>query len=253
MSLINDALKKAQRQRGDEPGGDQPVSPGSGRVARREKPAGFQALLLRIGIGVITVCAIIVTTVLLVRRDGAPPAPVPPVAKTDPLVPTNPPAPAPKTDPAVTAPVAPKTETPPVTVAANNPPVTTPANPPVAAPIVAPATPTISAAANAPVAPPASTGPIAVPDLTLPPVADTPRIPAPTTAAEQDKRILSYLANLRVNMIRPAGADSKVLMNDRVYRLNDIVEYTLGLKITGIAYQRLEFVDERGVGYVKQF
>ncbi len=56
MSLINDALKKAQRQRGgDAATDDAPGAPpaGSARVARREKPAGFQTILLRTGIGVI--------------------------------------------------------------------------------------------------------------------------------------------------------------------------------------------------------
>lgn len=250
MSLINDALKKAQRQRGDEPGSEPAGSPGGPtRIARREKPPGFQALLLRLGVGVIAVCAIIVTTVLLVRRGDAPSAAVPPVAKSAPAVPANPPAPTPKTDPVAPPPAAPNTDTPPVTIAATNPPAATPANPPATAPATSSVMPPVPAATP----PPASTGPIAVPNLVLPPVADGAPIPAPTTAAEQDRRILSYLANLRVNMIRPAGAESKVLMNDRVYRLNDIVEYTLGLKITGIAYQRLEFVDERGVGYVKQF
>ncbi|HYC70815.1 MAG TPA: hypothetical protein VEB66_06385 [Opitutaceae bacterium] len=229
MSLINDALKKAQRQRGDEPPADLPPGPGSGRVPRRDKPAGFPTLLVRLAIGVIAVCAVIATTVFLLRDKPAPVATTPP--------PTAPVAavPAPKIEPEApkTEPAAPKSD--PAPVVATVPPATAPATPAVAA-----ATP----------APPGAGA--AVPNVTLPPV-DAPAIPAPASAKEQDKRILAYLSNLRVTGIRPSGADSKVLMNDRVYKLNDVVDYTLGLKLTGVAVQRLEFVDERGVGYVKTF
>ncbi len=104
---------------------------------------------------------------------------------------------------------------------------------------------------------PAPAGPIEVPDLTLGPA--QPAEPAatgiggPAPEAGQSTAILTWLSTLRITGIRPAGADSKVLMNDRVYRLNAVVDYSLGLKLTGVAVQKLTFVDEKGVVYVKEF
>lgn len=241
MSLINDALKKAQRQRGDEPAADLPPGPGGGRVARREKPAGFQTLLVRLAVGIVAVCAVIVTTVVLLRDDPAPVAATPP--KTEPVA-TNP-VTAPKQEP-----VAPKVE-PPVPKADPAPVVAA-----VTPPVSEPTTPAVTLPSNPPATAP-TTGPTTVanaggPNLTLPPISSAPAIPAPSSAGEQDKRILAYLSTLSVRGIRP-GPDPKVLMNDRVYRPNDVIDYSLGLKLTGVVPNRLEFVDERGVGYVKTF
>lgn len=246
MSLINDALKKAQRQRGDEPASEIAAAPAAGRVPRREKPPGFQTLLVRAAVGVIAVCAVIVTTVLLLRDDAPTQVatnPTPPKSEST----ANNPAPAPKPDSAgpIAEPIAPKVAPDPV------PDVSLPSSDPALAPAN---TPAVTAPAN-----PATTAPAVAanpggPNLTLPPVGEpSPPIPAPATTVEQDKRILAYLSTLRVTGIRPSGADSKVLMNDRVYRLGDVVDYGLGLKLTGVAVQRLDFVDERGVAYVKTF
>ena len=42
-------------------------------------------------------------------------------------------------------------------------------------------------------------------------------------------------------------------MNDRVYRVGDIVEHELGLKLTGITASSLTFEDERGGRYTRNF
>lgn len=42
-------------------------------------------------------------------------------------------------------------------------------------------------------------------------------------------------------------------MNDRVYKLNDTVERSLGLKLTKIAANLLTFTDANGVTYEKEF
>jgi hypothetical protein len=73
-------------------------------------------------------------------------------------------------------------------------------------------------------------------------------------AGKQDIRILTYIDALRVTGIRAAGgSDSKVLMNDRVYRVNDMVDYTLGIRLTRVAAEGLTFVDGNGTVYVKNF
>ena len=42
-------------------------------------------------------------------------------------------------------------------------------------------------------------------------------------------------------------------MNDRVYRVNEIVERTLGVRLTKVAVESLTFTDANGVDYVKFF
>ena len=53
--------------------------------------------------------------------------------------------------------------------------------------------------------------------------------------------------------IRSSGNESKVLMNDRVYRVNDIVDRNLGVKLTKVAPDSLTFTDANGATYVKYF
>jgi hypothetical protein len=53
--------------------------------------------------------------------------------------------------------------------------------------------------------------------------------------------------------IRSSGTDSKVLMNDRVYRVNDYVDRILGVKLVSVSRDTLTFTDANGVTYVKNF
>jgi hypothetical protein len=75
--------------------------------------------------------------------------------------------------------------------------------------------------------------------------------PAPPAVPPPDRRILAFLDNLHVTGVRAAGDDSKVLMNDRVYRMNDMVERELGLRLTGVSTTVLTFADEKGKTYTK--
>ena len=83
--------------------------------------------------------------------------------------------------------------------------------------------------------------------------------PAPIAAASgpstADPRIHTFVDGIKVNAIRPATnpADSRVLMNDRPYRVNDIVERTLGLRLTKVEADSLTFTDGNGMVYVKNF
>ena len=42
-------------------------------------------------------------------------------------------------------------------------------------------------------------------------------------------------------------------MNERVYRVNDIVDRTLGIRLVKVAADSLTFSDPNGVSYVKGF
>jgi hypothetical protein len=80
-----------------------------------------------------------------------------------------------------------------------------------------------------------------------------PAAAPPAAAAEVSfrRRVLDYIDNLHVTGMRAAGSDSKVLMNDRIYRVNDVVDRELGLRLTGVSTTVLVFTDENGKVYTK--
>lgn len=63
----------------------------------------------------------------------------------------------------------------------------------------------------------------------------------------------AFLDRLHVTGIRSSGAESKVLMNDRVYRVNDVVDRALGLKLVKVSPDTLTFEDANGLTYTKTF
>ena len=237
MSLINDALKKAQKQRtGESP--QLAAMPGIGgepaiRIAKRAKPLGFNSLLLWIGFGAVTLVVVVAGGILLVRWMTAPPEAIP-----------------------ATRPAAVVTQASPVPSVTNNSagPSATPEAP------TATNTPAISPATAA--VPPAS-APIAVSEpvaekkpVVITPAASAPELESPKAAAvalRLESKAIAYIEALRVAGIRASTTDSKVLMNDRVYRVGDTVEHVLGLKLAAIASNALTFEDERGARYTRNF
>ena len=237
MSLINDALKKAQRLRHDGPADAAPLAPdaaGGAPIAKRSQPRSANTIVLIGGGAVVLVLLSVVVTLYLFNRT-----PATPPATTSPA-----PAPTPVTTPAASTPsaVAPAT---PLQI-----PVPTPAAPP-PAPIVEtkqPATPITQSPSVAITPTPTPATPTIAP--TLPP---TPA-PAPAAApAMPDERITAFVESVRVAGIRSSGTESRVLMNDRVFRVNDIVERTLGVRLVKVEVDSLTFADANGTTYVKYF
>ena len=227
MSLINDALKKAQHQRTGLPGTGNPVDlppmPGTALGAggvKRGKPVPAQTLTLVIGSATAAaVLAVVVTVYFFNREPAAPARPVPRRPATPPVATVPVPAPT----PVIVAPVLPP-PSPRIDLSGQK--------------LPAEGAVTTAGPAPAPVAAPAT------------PVAESSRPAAPGTG---DIRILTYVDAVRVAGIRSSGTDSKVLMNDRVYRLNDVVDYTLGLRLTKVTADGLTFTDANGTTYVKNF
>lgn len=254
MSLINEALKKAQRLRSNEPAEIAPMPGGEARVTKRGQPRTTQQLLLIASGGLVLVVLSVVITVWLINRapaekssakSAAPkistattpagPAPtiVPPVIKTPVATGENPPTkttppPAPVESPATT----------PATVAATPPPVVAP---PRAQPVV-----------ETPAPQPAATPPPA-PVVTAPPSAPAAFADQPAVAPKTDERVHAFVDAIKVAGIRSSGGDSRVLMNDRVFRVNDIVERNLGVRLTKVEADALTFTDGNGATYVKHF
>ncbi len=236
MSLINEALKKAQHQRTGS-ALDAPPIPGGGHMSRGS-PGLPKGMLLLVGAGAVVVIVVsVVATVYFVNRSSAPvvaerPAPVK-------LGPVFIPKPAPSSSPVVIAPVVIPQPAPTPTPAASNP-------GPIPAPAAStpPATTAVAAAA-------ADSPPTAAKETT-PPAETAPAAPGPE--APLADRIADYVDKVRVMGIRTSetGA-SKVLMNDKVYRINDVVNRSLGLKLVKIEPDSLTFADATGATYVKNF
>ena len=229
MSLINDALKKAQHQRTGVPTTGNPVdlppmpgtALGAGGVKRgKTMPAQTMTLVIASATGA-AVLAVVVTIYFFNRAPAAPDRPVP----------RRPVAPAVATTPTATP------------------------SPVIVAPVIVPPSTKIDLSGQKLPSEEAVTATVSAPTPTsvtpLPaPAAEPPHPVAPGTG---DIRILTYVDAVRVAGIRSSGNDSKVLMNDRVYRLNDVVDYTLGLRLTKVTADGLTFTDANGTTYVKNF
>lgn len=246
MSLINEALKKAQRMRAEAPPSSSPAGPDGSPapvVIRRGRPIPAQVVVLSILGGAILIGATLVITLIALRPDDpAPPAPA--VAKAAPAV-------EPAAAPVVIAlpPVGPSLPTtaatpapePDVTAPPAAAPKATPPAPVVAAPVTT-ATPTTAAASL-----PQAAAPAPVETAATTPAA------APSGPAKPDIRVQEFIDRIRVSGIRASATDPRVSMNDRVFKLNDVVDRNLGLRIVGIEAGGLTFVDSAGVVYTKNF
>lgn len=221
MSLINDALKKAQRQRSTDSATPllavSAAQPPTGKVVKRAKPIAFQSQVVRMAATVLSVGLLLIGGVLYWQW---------------------------KSFAAESLALGKLKSSAKIAAAAGN--------------ALAAATPTDTPKdANATTAPAFN---IATATATPPPpvskeiVAESaPAAPGQVFKSRPDPKILAYVDTLRVTGIRAAGSDSKVLMNDHVYRVNDIVDHALGLKLTGVATNALTFEDERGVIYTRNF
>jgi hypothetical protein len=214
MSLINEALKKAQNRQGE----SQPSTPAAGGPAaipgspRQRKSSLTQPLLIGTGIAVLCIGVSVTITFFLLRKDD--------------------PAPTPPPTPVVVQP-APALPAPPVAIS------------PTPAPIAAPPVTGGETTANTP------TLIVAPPTVVATPVAPPPVEPAPVIKI--GTRIQSFVDRLRVTSIRISDTGNKAILNDRLFRVNDLVEPTLGLRLTDIQPHVLTFTDETGATYLRHF
>jgi hypothetical protein len=209
MSLINDALKKAARQRTEEQAElpSSPMSSGRKRIPRRGAPMTVQTLMLIIGGAAVLVIGSVVVTVILVT--GKSESKLVQEARAVPAIAVTPtPQPAPAV--AVSVPVEVRPPTP----------------VPTAEPVVQAApTPAPVVVAAKPIAPPRS----------------------------RVEQVQSFVDSLRVTGIRLAGSESKVLVDGHVYRVNDILDRNLGIRLVAVDADHLTLADSTGASYIKNF
>jgi hypothetical protein len=114
-----------------------------------------------------------------------------------------------------------------------------------------------SARAEPPIMPAAEKPASAKPSPATPAIAAASSQPIPAPEApdptKPNPKAQTFVDTIKVTGIRAFGDESKVLMNDRVYRLNDIVDRSLGLRLIEVSNERLVFVDENGIRYTRYF
>lgn len=129
--------------------------------------------------------------------------------------------------------------TPPVSESAPTPVVKTP-------PLPEPATATVSLPETKPAA--AAVQPKPAPTV-LPPIY-TPRAPTPINSSA---RVQNFIDRLRVSGVRISSRGSKVILNDRLFSVGEVVDPTLDLKLVKIEEGVLTFTDSSGKNYLKLF
>lgn len=271
MSLINDALRKAQRERTGHPGAPSAPPADAGTPPSSTPPPTATAPTYRPapkgGMGMGAIAGIIVALVIgggavwWVMRPSASNAPTAGVTVATTPAPTGTTSPgAAAATPAVTPSAAPTST------------ATAVAQPPPVAPVPAPVTPVpatpgpLDLRINVPtvaVNPPPTSAPAPVQSAAVNPAPSTPA-PAATelhpalnpaaavSGGTEDPRILAFLDSAHIGGIRASLDDARLLMNNRVFRAGDMVDRPLKLRLTKIEPGKLTFTDERGTIYLKE-
>ncbi len=229
MSLINDALKKAQRARTGEtlgPDGTPLRVGGDAHHGGSDRPTLISSQTVLLSGGILIVLLIVAGTLYL--GLGSESAPVP--------------AKAPLANAAAPATVASF----PVLAVADRGQAAKPAEsltfvlatPDPTEPSL-PAVPTASAA----------------PNITL--QVESPPVPVvntlPMLPPIPSERMVRTIEALQVSGIRALGADSKVLLNGRVYRIDDLVDRDFGLRLIEVTADSLTFKDQTAAVYTRRF
>src|ERR1017187_3206189 len=225
MSLINDALKKAARQRAEDQAEAAPPAQMAARkrIPRRGAPMTVKTLMVLAGAALaLIVVSVVMTGIFISGKIEPKPAEV---AKLLPVTPGPQPAPL----VVIKMPVIPMVAVPQPTVA-----------PPPAAPVAV----EFPSPTPAPVVP-------AVAVQAAPANAGKPALVVP--AASHGDQVQEFVDRLRVTGVRTAGAEGKALVDGHVYRVNDILDRRWGVKLVQVDADHLTLVDSVGVTYKKSF
>jgi len=239
MSLINEALKKAQNQRTvDLTAAPTPASASATtsaqpqvRITKRPPPLSARTLIGLIAGGLFGLLAVGVVSFFYFSASATPPAAV--VAK--PADSTPAPAPVVKAPPAALATAVPG------------------AGPSQAAPIT-PVVPAVTPQQMVTVSLPPIPG--AAPTSVPPAASVIPPRPAPQPAPvvpTTNPKISDFVDALRISVVRLTPTDPKVVLNGQVFRINDVVDRSLKVRLLKIEAARLVFGDANGFEYVKAY
>ncbi len=75
---------------------------------------------------------------------------------------------------------------------------------------------------------------------------------AATAIAKPSQDIIQWLGQAKVSGVRISASGSKVILNNKAYSVGETVNFGLGLKVLIIQEKRLLFIDPNGKKYMKQ-
>lgn len=75
---------------------------------------------------------------------------------------------------------------------------------------------------------------------------------AARAAAEPNPEIIKWLSSAQITGVKLSTTESKVILNGKSYAVGEYVNYNLGLKVTIIQEERILFMDENGKKYMKR-
>lgn len=82
---------------------------------------------------------------------------------------------------------------------------------------------------------------------------DPAPLPVPNRRIQPDPNAISVLQDARITGVKVAGANSLVLMNNRIFQIGSVVSHQPRLRISRILNTEIYFIDESGAEYRKQF
>jgi hypothetical protein len=85
------------------------------------------------------------------------------------------------------------------------------------------------------------------------PVAATAAIAAPAETQSPNDAVQALVDGFHISGVRTAGAGSKALIDGHVYKLNDVVDKALGLRLSKVDEDHLTFVDREGNVFLRSF
>jgi rRNA maturation endonuclease Nob1 len=243
MSLINQALRKAQRDRtpnrmADSGSGTNPHSPAAG--ANGMKPGLMIGLIIAVAVLLGLVAGL--SVVLLKGGDPSNVAQQAPAAAekaaTGQIAPETQP-----TESAETTPVVPeKPITPQITSTAES----TPLERTDKVPLVE----ELRQAREAAEAKVAAEAEVALAEAKA--AKEAAEKAAARAAAEPSQEIIDWLSRAQISGVKLSETESKVILNGKSYAVGEYVNYALGLKVMIIQEKRILFVDENGKKYMKR-
>ncbi len=257
MSLINDALKKAQKDQSRFSSSNLGPAIPPGYVpssSAKSDSSPFKTVLIYILGSASLICISVFITLHLIKEPEQSIA-AKPVASNAPAQPPTPDHPPEATSSASATPP-PATAAPAIKVRAPAP-LTLPesANQPVPEPLVKqPALATfnpVPTPVTLQVVPsqPAPT-PLAPIVLTAPSQPTTTPVVTPQSAIST-QRIQAIVDRIQINSVRTSQTETKVIINNRLYRLGDTIDHSIGLRLSEVHHNHILFTDEVGNKYIK--
>jgi len=76
---------------------------------------------------------------------------------------------------------------------------------------------------------------------------------APAVVVSASDRVQNFIDAIHITGVRYSGADSKAIVDGHIYRVNELLDKALGIRLVKVDPDHLTFSDPAGTRYVKSF